>query len=53
MVNLDRVAIIRKESDGLNLELNTDPPARLLVSKTYVKQVMEAFSKISPLDKKA
>jgi hypothetical protein len=53
MVNLDRVAIIRKESDGLNLELDTEPPTKLLVSKTYVKKVMEAFSKISPLDKKA
>ena len=51
MVNLDRVAIIRKESDGLNLELDTDPPVKLLVSKTYVTRVMEVFSKISPLDK--
>ena len=41
MVNLDRVAIIRKESDGLNLELDTNPPTKLLVSKTYVKKVME------------
>ena len=50
MVNLDRVAIIRKESDGLNLELDTDPPVKLLVSKTYVTRVMEVVSKISPLD---
>ncbi len=51
MVNLDKVDIIRKEKDGLHLELDTDPLVSLLVSKTYVQTVMEAFSKISPLDK--
>ncbi len=50
MVNLDKVEIIRKEKDGLHLELDTDPPISLLVSKTYVKGVMEIFSRISPLD---
>jgi len=49
MVNLDKVEVIRKEKDGLHLELDTDPPISLLVSKTYVKAVMETFSKISPL----
>lgn len=51
MVNLEKIDIVRKEKDGLHLELETDPPVSLLVSKTYVKQVMEAFSKMSPLDK--
>jgi len=51
MVNLDKVEIIRKEKDGLHLELGTDPPVSLLVTKTYVTAVMEVFSKISPLDK--
>jgi len=50
MVNLEKVKIIRKEKDGLHLELDTDPHISLLVSKTYVKGVMEIFSKISPLD---
>jgi len=51
MVNLEKVDIIRKEKDGLHLELDSDPPISLLVSKTYITVVMEAFSKISPLDK--
>ncbi len=51
MVNLEKVDIIRKEKDGLHLELDADPPLSLLVSKTYITGVMEAFSKISPLDK--
>ncbi|MEN8225647.1 MAG: LytTR family DNA-binding domain-containing protein [Bacteroidota bacterium] len=50
MVNLDKVRIIRKEKDGLHLELDSDPSISLLVSKTYVQGVMEAFSRISPLD---
>ncbi|MCK4568793.1 MAG: response regulator transcription factor, partial [Bacteroidales bacterium] len=50
MVNLDKVEIIRKEKDGLHLELDTEPPISLLVSKTYVKGVMETFSMTSPLD---
>lgn len=51
MVNLDKVDIIRKEKDGLHLELDTETPVSLLVSKTYIKGVMEAFSRLSPLDK--
>lgn len=45
MVNLDKVKIIRKEKDGLHLELGTEPSISLLVSKTYILAVMEAFSK--------
>ncbi len=51
MVNLEKVDIIRKEKDGLHLELDTETPISLLVSKTYIKGVMEAFSRLSPLDK--
>jgi len=50
MVNLDKVRIIRKEKDGFHLELGEDPVISMLVSKTYVPRVMEAFSRISPLD---
>ncbi len=51
MANLDRVRIIRKEKDGLHLEMGTEPTVSLLVSKTYIPGVMEGFSRISPLDK--
>ena len=50
MVNLDKVKVIRKEKDGLHLELDTEPPIALLVTKTYIHGVMEAFARISPLD---
>ena len=50
MVNVNKVRIIRKEKDGLHLELDSEPTISLLVSKTYVSVVMEAFSRISPLD---
>lgn len=43
MINLDKVRIIRKEKDGLHLEIDSKPPISLLVSKTYVPAVMEAF----------
>jgi DNA-binding LytR/AlgR family response regulator len=45
MVNLDKIRIIRKEKDGLYLELDTDPTISMLVSKTYIQDVLEAFSK--------
>lgn len=50
MVNLDEVRIIRKEQDGLHLELGIEPSISLLVTKTYVKGVLEAFSSLSSLD---
>lgn len=50
MVNLDKVRIIRKEQDGLHLELGIEPSISLLVTKTYVKEVLEAFSSSSSLD---
>jgi DNA-binding LytR/AlgR family response regulator len=45
MVNLDKVRIIRKEKDGLHLEIDSKPPISLLVSKTYIPGVMEAFTR--------
>ncbi len=44
MVNIDKVRILRKEKDGLHLELDLDKPFDLPVSKTYVNNVLEAFS---------
>lgn len=48
MVNLDKVRVIRKENDGIHLEVGLEPSVSLLVSKTYAEKVMQAFSKITP-----
>lgn len=48
MVNLDKVRIIRKEKDGLHLELGIEPSVSLLVSKTYVERVIQSFSEMAP-----
>ena len=44
IVNFEKVKIIRKEKDGLLIDLNCDPHISLPVSKTYVTNVIEAFS---------
>ena len=46
MVNFDRVKIIRKEKDGLNLELDIPEKTNLPVSKTYIQEVLKKFSTI-------
>jgi DNA-binding LytR/AlgR family response regulator len=46
MVNFDRVKIIRKEKDGLHLELDIPEKTNLPVSKTYVQEVLKKFSTI-------
>lgn len=43
-VNFDRVKIVRKESDGLVLELDSPIKKSLPISQTYVEQVMAMFS---------
>ena len=45
MVNFDKVKVIRKDKDGLLLELDVPVSLNLLVSKTYVEKVLSAFSK--------
>ena len=45
LVNFDKVRIIRKEKDGLHLELDTADKLSLPVTKTYVEQVLKQFSK--------
>jgi hypothetical protein len=45
LVNFDKVRIIRKEKDGLHLEMDTPDKLSLPVSKTYVEQVLKQFSK--------
>jgi hypothetical protein len=45
MVNFEKVKVIRKEKDGLKLELDNLSVDDIPVSKTYVGTVMETFSK--------
>jgi hypothetical protein len=44
MVNFEKVKVIRREKDGLMLELDTPSVADIPVSKTYVHSVMQTFS---------
>ncbi len=47
MVNFEKVKVIRKEKDGLMLELDEPLQTDIPVSKTYVENVMQTFSKYS------
>ena len=47
MVNFERVKIIKKEKDGLVIELDIPEKNTIPVSKTYVDQVMRIFSTYS------
>jgi hypothetical protein len=47
LVNFNKVKILKREKDGLFLELNSDPHLVLPVSKTYVSTIIESFSKDS------
>lgn len=45
MVNFEKVKVIRKDREGLMLELDIPAVADIPVSKTYVDNVMETFSR--------
>ena len=45
IVNFDRVKLIRKEKDGLKLEIDAPDELIIPVSKTYTESVMNAFIK--------
>jgi len=45
IVNFEKVKIIRKDKDGLKLELDDPSGIEIPVSKTYVSSVMQTFSK--------
>lgn len=47
MVNFEKVKVIRKEKDGLRLELDDPSVIDIPVSKSYVDNVMLTFSKFS------
>jgi hypothetical protein len=45
LVNFEKVKVIRKDKDGLKLELDSPIAIDIPVSKTYVDNVMQTFSK--------
>jgi hypothetical protein len=45
IVNFEKVKVIRKDKDGLKLELDNPSAIDIPVSKTYVNSVMQTFSK--------
>ena len=45
IVNFEKVKVIRKDKDGLTLELDNTSVIDIPVSKTYVNSVMQTFSK--------
>jgi len=47
MVNFEKVRVIRKDRDGLRLEIENPGVIDIPVSKTYVENVMQTFSKYS------
>ena len=47
MVNFDKVKVIRKEKEGLQLELDLPSVIDIPVSRSYVDRVMATFSKYS------
>jgi len=47
MVNFDKIKVIRKDKEGLILELDVPVSLYLPVSKTYMETVMNTFSKFS------
>jgi DNA-binding LytR/AlgR family response regulator len=47
MVNFEKVKVIRKDKDGLKLELDNPSVIDIPVSKTYADNVMHTFSKYS------
>jgi DNA-binding LytR/AlgR family response regulator len=47
MVNFEKVKVIRKDKDGLKLELDNPSVIDIPVSKTYVDNVMQTFSRFS------
>ena len=44
MVNFEKVKLIKKEKDGLNLELDLPDKLSLPVSRTYIDQIIRKFS---------
>jgi DNA-binding LytR/AlgR family response regulator len=45
MVNFEKVKVIRRENEGLNLELDLPDVIDIPLSKTYADNVMQSFAK--------
>lgn len=43
LINIDKIKLVRKEKDGLFIELDTIPPTIVPISKTYTKEVFQSF----------
>jgi len=43
VINIEKVKLVRKDKDGLILELETNPIIEIPVSKTYMVEVLQAF----------
>ncbi len=43
LVNIEKVKLIRREKEGLTLELDSTPPSTVPVSRTYMHEVLTAF----------
>jgi len=50
MVNFEKVKVIKRDKDGLKLELDSPAVLDIPVSKTYLKAVMQTFSKFYQMD---
>lgn len=48
MVNSDKVKLIRKTKEGIKLELESPENTSISVSKTYLAQVLHAFTQFAP-----
>jgi DNA-binding LytR/AlgR family response regulator len=46
LVNIQKVKLIRREKDGLMLELDSIPPSEVPVSRTYMHEVLAAFGHV-------
>ncbi|MFZ2286734.1 MAG: LytTR family DNA-binding domain-containing protein [Bacteroidales bacterium] len=43
LVNIEKVKLIRREKEGLALELDSTPPSTVPVSRTYMHEVLTSF----------
>ena len=48
MVNIKNVKVLRKDKDGLLLELDIDGVPDIPVSKSYTEKILEVFSSFYP-----
>jgi DNA-binding LytR/AlgR family response regulator len=46
LVNIEKVKLIRREKEGLLLELDSIPPSEVPVSRTYMHEVLAAFGHV-------